>query len=206
MKKIQLLALFLTLNVAVFSQAYFQHHKKGETAYNQGNYSEAIGFLTQVIEVKPEFDKSLSLRGLSYEKTKEYDKAIADFLVATTVKPKMAAYHAGLGRNYYLKGDFEKAIAAFTVALERDKKLMEVYSDKLYAHIKLNQYPLAVETGKAAILKLKSGKTYYDLGVAQDSLMKYEDAVYSFSRAKFYEPKMMEAYIGLAFSQMKMEE
>lgn len=206
MKKIELITLFLILNVSAFSQAYFQHYKKGESAFAAENYTEAITHFSEVINLKSDYDKGLNYRGLCYEKTKEYDKAIADFKAAVAVKEKEADYHANLGRAYYLSKNYNDALSSLTIAIDRDKKLMEAYHYKLHSHIALNQYPAAVETGELAVVKDKSGETYYDLGVAQDSLMKYKEAAYSFSRAKFYSPKMTEAYIGLAFSNLKMKE
>jgi tetratricopeptide (TPR) repeat protein len=206
MKKIQLLALFLLINIGVFGQAYFQDFKKGETAFKGEKYTEAAEYFSNVITAKPEYDKAHNYRGLCYEKLKEYDKAIPDFKKATELKVKVADYHANLGRVYYLSGDFNNALASLTIAIDRDKKLMEAYSYKLYSHIALNQFPAAVEVGKEAVLKSKTGTTYYDLGVAQDSLMHFKDAAYNFGRAKFYAPKMIGAYIGLAFSHLHLKE
>ena len=206
MKKIQILSLFLIINLVGYSQAYFQHYKKGETAFEAEKFTEAITHFSKVIELKSDYDKGLNYRGLCYEKTKEYEKAIADFKAAVVVKEKEAEYHNNLGRVSYLAGKYNEALASLTVAIDRDKKLLAAYSYKVFAHISLKQFPAAVETAEAAVLKDKSGETYYNLGMAQDSLMKFKEAAYSFSRANFYDPKMTRAYIGLAYSNMKLGE
>lgn len=206
MKKIQILTVLLLLSSFAFSQAYFQHYKKGETAYESENYTGAIDEFSKVIELKSDHDRALNYRGLAYEKNEEYDKAIADFKKATTLKEKEAEYHGNLGRAYYKAKKYTEALASLIVALDRDKKLMDAYNYKVHSHIALNQNPAAVETAETAVLKEKSGKTYYNLGVAQDSLMKFKEAAYSFSRAVYYEPKMTEAYIGMAYSNMKLND
>ena len=206
MKKIQLIILFLILNASVFSQAYFQPLKKGETALAAKNYSEAITHFSKVITLKPDHYKGLNYRGICYEETNEYDKAIEDFKAAILIKEKEAEYHENLGRVYYKAKKYNEAIASLAIAIDRDKKLIVAYHYKLYSHLALNQNIEAVKTGEEAVSKEKNEKTYYNLGVAQDSLMHFKEAVYSFGRAKFYNSKMIEAYIGLAYSNMKLND
>ncbi|MBL4592193.1 MAG: tetratricopeptide repeat protein [Flavobacteriales bacterium] len=206
MKKIQLLSLFLLLNVGVFSQAYFKHYKSGETFFKNQEYKSAVEEFTKVIELKSDHDRAFNYRGLSYEGVGDYEKAAFDFKKAAGIKVKIAEYHSNLGKAYYHLKKFDEAIASLTIAIGRDKKLMASYSIKVHAHIALKQFPAAVETGKLAVAKMKSAETYYNLGVAQDSLMHFKEAAYNFSRAKFYDPKMAGAYIGMAYSNMKLNE
>lgn len=206
MKKIVLINLLLAFNVIAYSQAYFQHLKKGEDAYEAKNYTEAIDYFTKVIEVKSDHDKALNYRGLSYEQTKEFDKAIADLKNAVTLKEKEAEYHANLGRVYYKAEKYTEAVASLAIAIDRDKKLIDAYHYKLYSHIALVQYPAAVKVGEEAVAKEKNENTYYDLGVAQDSLMLFKEAAYSFGRSVFYNSKKVDAYIGLAYSNMKLND
>ncbi|NQX98901.1 MAG: tetratricopeptide repeat protein, partial [Flavobacteriales bacterium] len=204
MKKIKLLSLLLLLNFGAYSQAYFAHYRSGETSYNKKEYKSAIESFTKVLELKKDHDRALNLRGLSYQFTDELDKAIADFKGATEVKPKMATYHNNLGKTYFKLKKYTNAIVSLGIAIERDKKLLEAYKTKLYAHIAIKQFKEAVETGKLAVGKAKSADSYYNLGVAQDSLMLYKDAVYSFSRSKFYDSKKVGTLIGMAHANLKL--
>ena len=206
MKNIQFLSFFLLLNVTVFSQAYFTHFKSGETSFKNKEFAIAIGHFNKVIELKSNHDRALNYRGLSYEKTGDYKNAVNDFKNATSIKIKVAEYHYNLGRLYYKLEKYEDAIAALNVALGRNKKLIAAYSTKVHAHIAIKQFTEAEETAKIAVSKSKSGETYYDLGISQDSLMHYKEAIYNFSRAKFFSPKMVGAYIGMAYSNMKLNE
>lgn len=206
MKKIQLLSIFLLLNVVVFSQAYFSYYKAGEKAFKNEEFKKAIEQFTKVIDLKGNHDRALNYRALSYEATGDYEKAVIDFKRAIAVKVKIAEYHSNLGKAYYSLGKYEDAIASLTTALNRDKKLLAAYSMKVSSHIAIKQFKAAVETAKVAVSKSKTGLTYYDLGIAQDSLMHFKEAAYSFSRAKFYSPKMVEVYIGMAYTNMKLNE
>lgn len=206
MKKIYLLATLLVLSISSFSQAYFQYFNDGEKFYQSKKYDEAIIEFDKAIENKPDHHKAWNLKGLCYEAKGELEKAITPLKKATEIREKEGAYHADLGRVYYNLKKYNEATVSLGIAVDRDKKLMQAYEQKLYAHIALKQYPAAVETGKAATDRERSGKTYYNLGVAQDSLMKFEDAVYSFGRAKFYEKDFVGAHIGLAYSYAQLNK
>jgi tetratricopeptide (TPR) repeat protein len=206
MRKIKVTLLFLLFTSGLFSQNYFNNYKDGETNFKKKDYPAAITEFSQVIEKKIDHYKAYNYRGLSYIETKEYDKAIVDFKKAIEFKPKVAEYHFGLGKANYLDGKFDAAIIALNTAIERDKKMMEAYQYKLNSHIALKQFQKAVDVGVAAVAKAKTAKNYYALGVAQDSLMHFDDAVYSFGRARFYDSKMVGAYIGLAYTHMQLKD
>jgi tetratricopeptide (TPR) repeat protein len=206
MKKLQILSLFLLLNVGAFSQAYFKHFKAGETHFKSNDYKSAIEEFSKVIELKSDHDRALNYRGLSYEGVGQHEEAAADFNKAVTIREKIAEYHSNLGRAYYNLERYTEAITSLTTAIDRDKKLLRAYGTKVYAHIALKQFKAAVETAEIAVAKTKTAETYYNLGVAQDSLMHFKEAAYSFSRAKFYDPKKVEAYIGMAYSNMKLND
>ncbi|PCI96291.1 MAG: hypothetical protein COB15_10860 [Flavobacteriales bacterium] len=204
MRKIQILALLLLLNVGAFSQSYFKYFNDGESSLKNKNYSLAIEHFTKVIELKPNHDRALNLRGVSYKESGDVEKAIIDLKKAIEIKPKIAEYHNNLGMAYYSIQKYEDAVAVLSIAIDRNKKLMPAYEAKIYAQIAIKQYEEAVQTAKVAVLKEKSGNTYYNLGVAHDSLKQYKEAVYNFGRAKFYSPKMAGAHIGIAHGQMHL--
>jgi tetratricopeptide (TPR) repeat protein len=206
MKKLHILSLLLLFGGSAFSQAYFKYYTTGENHYSNQEYKEAIEQFNQVIELKNDHDRALNLRGLSYEATNEFDKAAEDFKKATSYKSKEAEYFSNLGRMYYKLNKNEEALAALTTAIDLDKKLMGSYTYKVLSHIAIKQFPAAVETAEAAVLRDKSAETYYNLGVAQDSLMQFKEAVNSFSRAIFYDSKSAKIHIGMAYSQMKLAD
>ena len=206
MKKIYLLATLLIFTVSGFSQAYFQYFNDGKKLYQDQKYDEAIIEFDKTIENKPDHHEAWNLKGLCYEAKGDLEGAIAPLKKATEIKEKEGVYHGDLGRVYYNLKKYTEATTSLGIAIDRDKKLMDAYEQKLYAHIALKQYPDAVETGKLATDKERTAKTYYNLGVAQDSLMKFEDAAYSFGRSKFYESNFVGAHIGLAYTYAKLNQ
>lgn len=206
MKKLQIISIFLLFNVGAFSQAYFTPFKAGVNFHKNNNYKKAIEEFTKVLEIKNDYDRAMNLRGLCYVEEGEYSKAVTDFENAVSVKPKIAEYQNNLGNAYFKLERYAEAITTLTVAIERDKKLLKAYETKLYSHLAIKQFKAAVETGELAVAKEKNEFTYYNLGVAQDSLMNFKDAVYSFSRSRFYNSKMIGPYIGMAYSNMMLKD
>lgn len=204
MKKIYTLLALLIFSVNAFSQAYFKYYNDGKKLFEDKKYDEAIVEFDRTIENKPDHHEAWNMKGLCYEAKGDLENAIIPLTKATEFKEKEGVYHADLGRVYFNQKKYTEAVVALGNAIDRDKKLMDAYEQKVYAHIALNQYPAAEETAKAATDKEKTGRTFYNLGVAQDSLMKYEDAAYSFGRAKFYEGNHVGAYIGLAYSYAQL--
>ncbi len=206
MKKISFLLVLLFVASSAFSQAYYKYFNDGKKMFNEKNYDGAIVEFDKTIDGKQDHHEAWNYKGLCYEAKGELEKAIAPLKKATEIREKEGKYHADLGRVYYNLKKYSEATASLGMAVDRDKKNMEAYEQKVYAHIALKQFSAAVETAKLATDKERSGKTYYNLGVAQDSLMKFQDAIYSFGRAKFYDSKYVGAYIGLAYSHAQLKQ
>ena len=204
MKKISLSIVLVLLSLAISAQTYFKNYKSGTTFYEKKDYKAAIEEFTVVIDLKTDHDRAFNLRGLSYMELGEFEKAAADFKKATGFKPKMSEYHFNLGKTYYQLKKYKDASTSFTEAINRDKKLIEAYELNFSCLMHLKQYQEAVENAEAAISVKKTGENYYLKGVAQDSLMQFSDAAYSFGRAVFYSPKLKEAYVGLAHANLKL--
>jgi len=205
-KKIPLLIVLVMLFGLLSGQTYFKNYKSGVAFYEKKDYKAAIEEFTVVIELKTDHDRAFNYRGLSYMAEGELEKAAADFKRATGFKPKMSDYHFNLGKAYYQLKNYKDASASFSEAINRDKKLTEAYELNFSCLINLKEYQKAIDNAESAISNKKTGKNYYLKAVAQDSLMHYSEAAYSFGRAVYYSPKLKEAYVGLAHANLKLEK
>lgn len=207
MKKIisiTIITLFLSFNLS--AQAYFGWIKNGEKAYHAKDYTTAIDEFTKVIEAKADHDKAWNNRGLCYEATNNLDKAIQDFKKAAEIKPKVSDYHFHLGRAYFNSKKYNEATIAFSTSVDLDKKNIEAYEYNVLALIELKRFKDAVDATDGALGASKTARMYYLKGIAQDSLMDYKNANFSFSRALFYDSKNMDAQLGTAFTYSKLNE
>jgi tetratricopeptide (TPR) repeat protein len=201
---ISVVALFFSFNLS--AQAYFAYIKNGEKAYNAKDYKTAIEEFTKVIEAKADHDKAWDFRGLCFEETNSLDRAIQDFKKATEIKPKVAEYHFHLGMAYFKSKKYNEAVTSFSASTDLDKKNIEAYEYNVLSLIELKRFKEAVDASDGALGASKNARMYYLKGVAQDSLMDYKNANFSFSRALFYDTKNIDAQLGTAFSYSKLNE
>lgn len=206
MKKINLLIISFFLLSSLFSQNYFKNYRDGESLYEKKDYQTAITEFSKVVEMKNDHYRAFNYRGLSYEAIGEFEKAVADLNKAIEYKPKEAEYHASLGRIYFKMEEYTKAVESLTIAINRDKKTIESYHYKIESYMKLKKYRDAADVAQEVIGREKTGENYYLKGVALDSLKEYEGAAYNFGRAIFYSPKIIEAHVGLAHSNLGLHK
>jgi tetratricopeptide (TPR) repeat protein len=207
MLKKSILSIFaVVLSFNLSAQAYFAYIKNGEKAYAAKDYKTALEELTKVIEAKADHDKAWNLRGLCFEETNSLDRAVSDLKKATEIKPKEATYQFDLGRVLFKMEKYEEAAVAFGEAANNDKKMVVAFENKALSLIAIKKFKEAVEATDGALGSNKTTNLYYIKGLAQDSLMDYQNASYSFNRAVFYDSKNVKAHLGAAYTFAKQNE
>lgn len=109
-----LLIIFLALGW--YSNSYAQTEKQflkaGNTSFAQGEYYEAIAYLSDALKFNKHNDDALYKIAMSYYNLKDYESALPYF---TDVKSKEAfpLIDFYLATNYKLLGSYDKAISAF---------------------------------------------------------------------------------------------
>ncbi len=91
-------ASFLTNNnVAQTNQEKFK--PEAQTQMNSGKYGEAIDLLNKYISAFPQRADGYNLRGLCYEKQKQYELSVYDFRSAKKLKPENTEINNNLKRT-----------------------------------------------------------------------------------------------------------
>ncbi|MCW8941388.1 MAG: tetratricopeptide repeat protein, partial [Flavobacteriales bacterium] len=199
MKKfLSFIFLLLFVTSVTVAQSYFKDYKSGEQNFSEQKYTEAIENFTNVIAAKNDHDRAYNYRGLCYFHTNNYEKAVADFKKAVELKEKSDEYHLNHGKALMALNKNDEAIVAFDISIDRNKKQTEAYQAKIQAQMQAKRFMDAVATAEQLLSIDKNGMSYYLLGVAQDSSKLFKESAYSFDRAKFYDAKLVGAYIGLA--------
>lgn len=104
-----------------------------------GRYGEAIDLLNRYISGRPQVSMGYNLRGICYEKRKDYENAVYDYKSASKLEPANKEYHANLAR----------ATAA--------------WQSLLYNNIEGHKREIAINP-KIAVNYLEIGKDYKRLG------------------------------------------
>jgi tetratricopeptide (TPR) repeat protein len=107
--------------------------RKGERAYSNGTYAEAIQFYTRVLEIDPEYLNAYLQRGFCHSLQREYEKAITDFSSVIDRKPDHLWAYTSRGSAYGKWGKQELAIQDFNTVLQLDPRNQEAYNNRGWA-------------------------------------------------------------------------
>lgn len=196
-----LLSLILCLNSLAL--AFFwgdDHDFEGMTAFEKGNFDEAIRIFTKDIESGKLSQSTLAMeylhRGMAWNGKGDYDKAIADFTKAIEIEPKDLLAYWSRGVAWNGKGDYDKAIADFTKAIEIDPKFVLNYSSRAEAWEQKGNYDKAIaDYTKLITIAPKDVLAYFRRGSVWLAKRDYGKAVADYTKTIEINPKVVEAYI-----------
>lgn len=99
------------------------------------------------------------------------------------------------GAAAYLREDYNESVKLFTKALQRDRKLALVYSSRVTAHLKLNQFKKAISDFSSAIsLNPRYARAYYLRGLAYEKMENFAPAFRDFDQSIEIDPDLVAAY------------
>ncbi|KAI3918318.1 hypothetical protein MKX01_041638 [Papaver californicum] len=93
---------------------------KGNAAFSSGNFTEAIKFFTQAIELAPTNHVLYSNRSAAYASLHQYAEALTDAEKTVEIKPDWSKGYSRLGAALIGLGNFDDAISAYKKGLEID--------------------------------------------------------------------------------------
>jgi tetratricopeptide (TPR) repeat protein len=160
---------------------------------------KSIEYLTQAIQLDPDFTLAYISRGVDYALLKQFDRAIADFDQAIRFDPNQAMTYNNRGNVYADLKQFNRAIADFDQAIRlsisTDQTLTAAYNNRGGAYIDLKQFERAVADFDQAIrLKPTFALSYNNRGIAYDRLKQYKRAIDDYDQAIRLDPKYSEAF------------
>jgi tetratricopeptide (TPR) repeat protein len=98
-------------------------------AMQAGRLPEAIGLLTSVTKVKPEFAEGWNRRATAYYLAGEYERSIADCAEVLKRNPGHFGALSGLGQIHAQLENWHEALAWFRRALQANPNLVSVEAD-----------------------------------------------------------------------------
>ncbi len=119
---------------------------------------------------------SYLLRGYSYTKLGENDKAVSDYREVINLIPSGATGYEFRADAYIKLGEPEKAIEDYTVSIDNDKALIgfgsvSAFTNRSWAFIVLQQYEKAINDATEAIsINPEFADSYYNRAIAYDNL------------------------------------
>jgi tetratricopeptide (TPR) repeat protein len=87
---------------------------KGNNAFRNDDFDEAIQYYTEALELDPKDTLALSNRSVTYSRVKKLDEALADAKKVTEIQPDWAKAYLRLGVAYYNLDKKEEALEALS--------------------------------------------------------------------------------------------
>jgi tetratricopeptide (TPR) repeat protein len=140
--------------------------KQGFDDYDKGDYHGAIANFTKAIAFEPDNFVLYMRRGLSYDKIKEYDKAISDYTEAININPNyenIFATYNNRGYAYYGKNDYSHAFADYTKAISINPNYARAYRNRGQAYLDTHDYNIAMDDFNEAIKLAPDDPDHYFL-------------------------------------------
>ncbi|MEM8781116.1 MAG: tetratricopeptide repeat protein [Cyanobacteria bacterium P01_G01_bin.49] len=133
---------------------------------NQGNYTDAISLLDQLISSQPDSAVDYNNRGLMYLKLGEYDQAMADFNRSITLNPRLDRAYNNRANCQAVQGNLDEAIADYETALDLNPYNQRVWINQGITLRELEQYELAIETLEISLImgEQYQGRIYAERG------------------------------------------
>lgn len=202
--------LFLILTTFLFSSAFSQSAKKffksGEEFYEAGNYNDAIFQFTSAVALNPEYKEAYELRGLSYQKLEEYQKAADDFNRAIIFDTKNEVLLTHLAKSYISLKQYNEAISALNKATFLNRKYLPAYQEKIKAMLAIDKAYDALKVSDSTLALEGSALNYYLQGVVTEKLNSAQKAEWAYGKSIKEDKKFVNSYIALANLQTNLSK
>jgi len=145
-----------------------ESYNVGVTAFNNGDYGQAIARFTEALALKPDFDLALSRRAESYDLNNAYNQSLADYTQLIKDKPRNAiALNSRAIVNLKL-GNYQAGVDDATQSLALKPGFFNALEIRGRGYLLLGQYPQAITDLDAALaLNPTNVVALIDRGVAK---------------------------------------
>ncbi|MEA5576324.1 tetratricopeptide repeat protein [Anabaena sp. UHCC 0451] len=119
---------------------------------HQGDYTEAIALLNQLIDNNPQNAADYNNRGLIYFQSGEYQKALGDYNTAMQLNPKLASVYNNRANYYAACGELSAALMDYDQALDLNPRYVRAWINRGITLRDLGQYQEAIDNFETAML------------------------------------------------------
>ncbi|HID57108.1 TPA: tetratricopeptide repeat protein [Candidatus Poribacteria bacterium] len=186
------------------------YYNLGLISFKKKKYREAIENFRRCIEKARDGEMMIDAyvnSALSYMKLKELKRAEEQLISALELNPDDPGIRYNLGRVYLEEGKPKKALDEFRRSLSSEDFQTDARIGMGLCYARMNQREKAVEQFRLASRSKDDGQIWYNIGVLEFDMGRYEQAKEAFNRAmeKGY-PKMKISHFLWAIERMKRRE
>ena len=195
----------LTSNTAYVSQPFTlsdEYIKSGNYLELRDKYSSIFPHTRIRILDKDGLMASLFIsRGTNLNALEEYEKAMAEYVVAIGLDPEYALAHNNRGAVLHRLGYLSDALADLNTAIELDPDLADAYSNRGVVHSDLGNHSKAISDYNRAIAMGRGNAiNYNNRGISYSRSGEYSEAISDYNMATTLDPGFAKAYFGKGYA------
>ena len=159
------------------------------------NPRKVIGILNRAIKLDPDYADAYNNLGFSYDKLKQYDRAIQNYDKAIELNPHFAVLYSNRGVTYNKLNQYMKAIQDHDKSIELDPSYARAYGNRGNVYVDLKQYNKAIQDyDKAIELNPNLVGVYFNRGGVYIKLKQYNGAIQNYDKVIELDPDHAVAY------------
>ena len=173
----------------------------GTLSIQTGHFTKAVNFLTKALEIKPDYAKAHSNRGLALKELQRLEEALASYNKAIQVSPNYAEAYSNRGNVLKDLQRLEEALASYDKAIENKPNYSEAYSHRGNVLKDLHRLEEALTSyDKAIEIKPDDAQAFFNRGNVLKELGQESEAKKNYDQALRIEPDFTLARWGSAIS------
>jgi tetratricopeptide (TPR) repeat protein len=162
------------------SHSYVMHAAKGQKLLTENNTDQAIAELQTAVRQRPNFAAGHAALASAYAKKHDFGNAAAEMQRVIALEPQNEEAYYHLGVIYMEQNQPSKAEGAFAQLLKIDSNSADGHAGLANALAEQRRNLEALEEyKKTAALDGGYPAVYYNMGLCEARLMRYDDAIFS---------------------------
>ena len=175
-------------------QRFLTVYNKGEAAYRETKYAEALAAFLEAAGLIPEFGELQTTIGNLHQRQNRFPEAEAAYRRAIELDPEDAGPHYNLGVCLLKQSKYDAAVAALKISTDLEPASEPALTNLGAAYLGKDRHEEArVVLEKAIAVDPESPAAHYNLGLAYERLDRKKDAEREYKQALSADPNHADA-------------
>jgi len=168
--------------------------------------TKAVEFLSQALQIKPDFVSCYSNQGIALQALGRFDEALASYDTAINIKPDYAEAYSNRGNTLKELQRFDEALASYDQAISLKPNHVEAYSNRGVTLQALGRFDEALASYDTAIsIKADYAEAYSNRGNTLKELRRFDEALVSYDQAVSLKTDYVDAYYNQGIALQELE-
>jgi len=164
--------------ISQYPNSHIAHNQMGNYLVEEKSYDEALGHLTQAVNLKPSYYKARISRGKLYRRMKKYSEALTDYNKAIEIEGNRDEAYNNRGNVFFEMQEYDKALADYEKVATLNPNDPKIYGNTGAIYAQTGRHQKAIEYLSKAIgmdpgyqdAYMNRGTVYARTGNAQQAI------------------------------------